>query len=59
MAATAKTSQVSELAARQVAADVLDLGVGQPSPCLLPLDKIAAAAAARLDPATQSPLLLQ
>jgi hypothetical protein len=42
------TAQLSDYASRQVPGNIIDLGVGQPSPNLLPVDLVREAAAACL-----------
>lgn len=53
-----QTTQTGELPQAQAGPDVIDLGLGQPSPRLLPLGMVADAAAAQLGPAAD-PLVLQ
>jgi hypothetical protein len=54
-----QTTQLSELAQRQIGEGVVDLQAGQPGPALLPLARIAAAAQHRLAGPAADPFLLQ
>ena len=53
------TTQLGEFVQRQLGPDVIDLAAGQPSPSLLPLGLVAAAAAHRFGAPGADPLLLQ
>lgn len=55
----AVTTQLSEYASRQLDSAVVDFSAGQPSPALLPLAKVHAAAAHRLSLGGDAALLLQ
>lgn len=57
--AMAVTTQLSEYASRQLDTAVFDFSAGQPSPALLPLAKVHAAAAHRLSLGDDATLLLQ
>ncbi|CAI5719785.1 unnamed protein product [Peronospora destructor] len=56
--APVRTVQLSAYAQTHASSSVINFGIGQPSPSLLPLDMFRAAAATRLTP-TQDPSLLQ
>eukprot|EP00798_Chlamydomonas_sp_ICE-L_P015569 gene15569-21666_t len=54
-----QTEQIGEYASRQIAGNVIDMGVGHPSPKSLPLATIQRASQHRLSSSEDSALLLQ